>query len=401
MHDVNESTLNKALIAVFICFGLNGLVFASWAARIPAAAQDLGIGAAGVGLLLLFSAVGSVAALPLAGSVAQRIGTAGTVRAGGITTSAASLAIAAGLYLGSIPLTGAGLLVFGIGIAGWDVAMNLEGSDVERRLGRNIMPRFHGAFSAGSFSGAMIGALLSFAGVSLSLHLLGILTMVCIIVLIVPRNFLQLPHRPEAAPGGDAAPAPVSRFGAWREGRTLLIGVVVLGAALTEGAANDWVAKATVDGLGTAESTGAVMFAVFVAAMTITRWFGVSLIDRLGRVRALRICMSASLAGLLIFVFAPNLWLAGIGAVLWGIGAALGFPMGMSAAGEDPAHAPARISVVSTIGYTAFFLGPPVLGFLGELWGVRNALLVVGLAMLVSIVFAPAAAERKPVHKTG
>ena len=395
--NLTDTALNKALIAVFVVFGLNGLVFASWAARIPAAAQDLGIGAAGVGLLLLFSAVGSVAALPLAGSVAQRIGTAGTVRAGGITTSAASLAIAAGLYLGSIPLTGAGLLVFGVGIAGWDVAMNLEGADVERRLGRTVMPKFHGAFSAGSFTGALIGAALSYAGVSLSLHLLGILAVVCVVVLIVPRNFLQLPHPAAHADGGQSGK--VSRFGAWREGRTLLIGVVVLGAALTEGAANDWVAKATVDGLGTSESAGAVMFAVFVAAMTLTRWFGARLIDRMGRVAALRWCMSASLAGLLIFVLAPNVALAAVGAVLWGVGAALGFPMGMSAAGEDPVHAAGRVSVVSTIGYMAFFVGPPVLGFLGEHWGIRNALLVVGAAMLVSIVFAPAAAERKAVSE--
>ncbi|WP_146359874.1 MFS transporter [Arthrobacter yangruifuii] len=398
MNSVSDTALNKALIAVFTVFGLNGLVFASWAARIPAAAEDLGVGAAGVGLLLLFSAIGSVAALPLAGSVAQRIGTAGTVRAGGITTSAASLVIAAGLHLGSIPLAGAGLLVFGVGIAGWDVAMNLEGADVERRLGRNIMPRFHAAFSAGSFIGALIGAALSFAGVPLSLHLLGILTVVCVVVLIVPRNFLQLPHAAQAPAEGDA-PAAASRFGAWREGRTLLIGVVVLGAALTEGAANDWVAKATVDGLGTSESAGAMMFAVFVAAMTLTRWFGAKLIDRMGRVPALRICMSASLAGLLLFVFAPNVGLAAAGAVLWGIGAALGFPMGMSAAGEDPVHAAGRVSVVSTIGYMAFFVGPPVLGFLGEHWGVRNALLVVGAAMLVSVVFAPAAAEQKAVPK--
>ncbi|MCC3289589.1 MFS transporter [Arthrobacter sp. zg-Y1110] len=396
LHDAalrHETGLNKALVAVFVIFGLNGLVFASWAARIPAAAEDLGIGAAGVGLLLLFSAIGSVAALPLAGSVAQRIGTAGTVRAGGITTSIASLAIAAGLSLGSIPLTGAGLLVFGVGIAGWDVAMNLEGADVERRVGRTVMPKFHGAFSAGAFVGAMIGALLSWAGISLSLHLLGILTVVCVAVLIVPRNFLQLPHAP-AAHGADATVKP-SRFGAWREGRTLLIGVVVMGAALTEGAANDWVAKATVDGLGTSESAGAVMFGIFVAAMTLTRWFGARLIDRMGRVPALRVCMSASLAGLLLFVFAPNLGLAALGAVLWGVGAALGFPMGMSAAGEDPVHAAGRVSVVSTIGYMAFFVGPPVLGFLGEHWGIRNALLVVGAAMLVSIAFAPAAAEQK------
>lgn len=379
-------------MSVFVIFALNGLIFASWAARIPAAAESLGIGAGGVGLLLLFSAVGSVCSLPLAGSVAQRIGTAGAVRAGGLTTSAASLIIAASLFWPNVPLAAGGLLLFGAGIGLWDVAMNLEGAEVERHLGRTVMPKFHAAFSGGAFIGAMIGAGLSAAGISLSLHLLGILTLATVLVLAVPRNFLPDPvpaHDDDGAPA--AAP---SRFAAWKEGRTLLIGVVVLGAALTEGAANDWVAKATVDGLGSSETAGALMFGIFVAAMTVTRWFGARLIDRLGRVPALRICMSASLAGLLLFVLAPNLLLAAVGAVFWGIGAALGFPMGMSAAGEDPAHAASRVSVVSTIGYMAFFVGPPVLGFVGELWGVRNALLLVGAAMLLSILFAPAAAER-------
>lgn len=388
------SSLDRALISVFVIFGLNGLIFASWAARIPAAAESLGIGAAGVGLLLLFSAVGSICSLPLAGSIAQRIGTAGAVRAGGLTTSAASLIIAASLFWPNVPLAAGGLLLFGAGIGLWDVAMNLEGTEVERHLRRTVMPKFHAAFSGGAFVGAMIGAVLSAVGVSLSLHLLGILAIATVLVLVVPRNFL-----PDPVPVHDdgAAAAPGSRFGAWKEGRTLLIGVVVMGAALTEGAANDWVAKATVDGLGASETAGAVMFGIFVAAMTATRWFGAQLIDRWGRVPALRICMSASLAGLLLFVLAPNLLLAGVGAVLWGIGAALGFPMGMSAAGEDPAHAASRVSVVSTIGYMAFFVGPPVLGFLGEHWGVRNALLLVGAAMLLSILFAPAAAERDKV----
>ncbi|WP_341394516.1 MFS transporter [Arthrobacter sp. G119Y2] len=390
-----KSSLDRALISVFVIFGLNGLIFASWAARIPAAAESLGIGAAGVGVLLLFSAVGSVCSLPLAGSVAQRIGTDGAVRAGGLMTSAASLIIAASLWWPNIPLAAGGLLLFGAGIGLWDVAMNLEGAEVERHLRRTVMPKFHAAFSGGAFVGAMVGAVLSAAGISLSLHLVGILVIATVLVLAVPRNFLPDPV-PVHDDGGGAA-APPSRFAAWKEGRTLLIGVVVLGAALTEGAANDWVAKATVDGLGASETAGAVMFGVFVAAMTATRWFGARLIDRLGRVPALRICMSASLAGLLLFVLAPNLVLAGIGAVLWGIGAALGFPMGMSAAGEDPARAASRVSVVSTIGYMAFFVGPPVLGFVGELWGVRNALLLVGAAMLLSILVAPAAAEQKKV----
>ena len=388
---MNTKTLNRALLAVFTVFGLNGMIFASWAARIPAAAQALDIGSAGVGVLLLFSAVGSVSSLPLAGALAQRIGTANAVRAGGLLASAAALLVAGGLALASIPLTAGGLLIFGAGIGLWDVAMNLEGAEVERGLRRTLMPKFHAAFSGGAFVGAMIGAGLSAAGVSLSLHLVGMVVLAVVLVTLVPKAFLPDPAPPEHAA---AAPRP-SSFGAWKEGRTLLIGVVVLGAALTEGAANDWVAKATVDGLDTSETAGALMFAVFVAAMTLTRWFGGQLIDRIGRVPALRICMGASLAGLLLFVFAPVLWLAGVGVILWGIGAALGFPMGISAAGDDPVHAAGRVSVVSTLGYTAFFVGPPVLGFLGELWGLRNALLVVGAAMLMSIVFAPAAAESK------
>ena len=391
---VNTKTLDRALLAVFAVFALNGVIFASWAARIPAAAQALDIGSAGVGLLLLFSAVGSVAALPLAGALAQRVGTANAVRTGGLLASAAGLVIAAGLSAESIPLTAAGLLIFGSGIGLWDVAMNLEGTEVERGLRRTLMPKFHGAFSGGAFLGAMIGAGLSALNVSLPVHLIGIVVIAVVLVILVPRAFL--PDSPEMLHPHQTGAPKTSSFGAWKEGRTLLIGVVVLGAALTEGAANDWVAKATVDGLDASETAGAVMFGVFVAAMTATRWFGARLIDRMGRVRALRLCMGASLAGLLLFVFAPSLWLAGIGVILWGIGAALGFPMGMSAAGDDPVHAAGRVSVVSTLGYTAFFVGPPLLGFLGELWGLRNALLVVGAAMLMSIVFAPVAAERKP-----
>lgn len=391
---VNTKTLDRALLAVFAVFALNGVIFASWAARIPAAAQALDIGSAGVGLLLLFSAVGSVAALPLAGALAQRVGTANAVRTGGLLASAAALVIAAGLATASIPLTAGGLLIFGAGIGLWDVAMNLEGTEVERGLRRTLMPKFHGAFSGGAFLGAMIGAGLSALNVSLPVHLVGIVVVAVVLVILVPRAFL--PDSPEIHHSSDEGISKPSSFGAWREGRTLLIGVVVLGAALTEGAANDWVAKATVDGLDASETAGAVMFGVFVAAMTATRWFGARLIDRMGRVRALRVCMGASLAGLILFVFAPTLWLAAIGVILWGIGAALGFPMGMSAAGDDPVHAAGRVSVVSTLGYTAFFVGPPLLGFLGELWGLRNALLVVGAAMLMSIVFAPVAAERKP-----
>jgi MFS family permease len=174
------------------------------------------------------------------------------------------------------------------------------------------------------------------------------------------------------------------------EPRTLAIGLVVLAAALTEGSANDWVAKATVDSFRVSGSIGAIMFAVFVASMTIFRYAGSSLLDRFGRVAVLRGCLIAAIVGLLIFVFAPEPYLAAIGAVFWGAGAALGFPVGMSAGADDRQHAAARVSVVSTIGYGAFLIGPPVLGFIGNHVGVRHSLLVVAAVCVVSLLSAPA-----------
>ncbi|MHA7218197.1 MFS transporter [Arthrobacter sp. MDT1-48-3] len=382
------------MFASYAIFGLNGLVFASWAARIPSASGTLGLGSGQMGTLLLVGAIGSVLSLPLAGIVAARFGTANTVRLGGTAAALGAVAVALGLAAVSVPVVAVGLFLFGSGVALWDVGQNIEGADVERRVGRTIMPRFHAAFSGGAFVGALVGAGLSALDVDLSVHLVAVAVLSLAVSLWMPRRFLpETPAQP--VDGADEATDGRGKgLGAWGEARTLLIGLVVLGAALTEGAANDWVAKASVDGLGTTESTGAIMFAVFVAAMTALRFVGGGLIDRFGRVRVLQASLGSSLVGLVLFVVAPNVPLAAVGAVLWGAGAALGFPMGMSAAADEPERAAARVAVVSTIGYTAFLAGPPLLGFLGDVVGIRTALLAVGIAVLASFIVAPTARER-------
>ena len=171
---------------------------------------------------------------------------------------------------------------------------------------------------------------------------------------------------------------------------------MVLGATLTEGAGNDWIAKAAVDGLGAEQSTGALLFAAFVLAMTAMRFFGGRAIDAYGRVAVLRASMAAAAAGLCLFVFAGGIWLAAAGAVLWGVGAALAFPIGMSAAADDPLKAAARVSVVSTLGYIAFLAGPPLLGYLGDVTGIRTALLAIGIPILVALLLAGAAKPLRP-----
>ncbi|SLK08822.1 MFS transporter [Arthrobacter sp. P2b] len=387
----HEAGLKAAAVATFVVFGINGLVFASWAARIPAVTETLQITSGQMGTLLLCTAVGSLLALPTAGLVVGRLGTANTVRLGGLLAAAAGTGIALSLAVASIPGTAVSLFFFGIAIGLWDVSQNIEGADVEHKMRRTIMPQFHAAFSGGAFVGALIGAGLSNLGVDLPVHLLVIVGIVVVVTMIAPRYFL--PHIPTATPAGEAKPA--KGPSAWRDSRTLLIGVVVLGATLTEGAGNDWIAKASVDGLGTSESTGALMFALFVLAMTAMRFFGGQVIDKYGRVAVLRASMAAAAAGLCLFVLAGNVWLAAAGAALWGVGAALAFPMGMSAAADDPKHAAARVSVVSTLGYISFLAGPPLLGYLGDLTGIHLALLAILAPILLALLLAGAAKPLK------
>jgi MFS family permease len=139
------------------------------------------------------------------------------------------------------------------------------------------------------------------------------------------------------------------------------------------------------------------MLAAFLAAMTAMRVLGTGLLDRFGRVVVLRLCIALALTGLTLFSLAPSVPLGVVGVVLWGLGAALGFPVGMSAASDDPRYAAARVSVVSSIGYTAFLAGPPLLGLLAEHVGYRNALLVIIVPLAVSLfvtrVAAPPAVE--------
>jgi MFS family permease len=189
----------------------------------------------------------------------------------------------------------------------------------------------------------------------------------------------------------------------WLEPRTLLIGLLVLGMAFTEGSANDWLALAMVDGHGVDNATGALVFGIFVTAMTAGRVGGVFLLDRFGRVPVLRVSALLAAVGLVTMIVARNPGLAAAGVVAWGLGSALGFPVGMSAAADDPKTAAARVSAVATIGYLAFLVGPPLVGFVGEQVGLLNALLIVlGLVAVAGIV-SPAAREprREPVRLGG
>jgi MFS family permease len=168
----------------------------------------------------------------------------------------------------------------------------------------------------------------------------------------------------------------------------------MLGMSFNEGAANDWLALATVDGHGLSNTTGALMFGTFVTAMTIARIIGGPVLDRFGRVPVLRVSAALGIVGLSLFIWGGEPWMLFVGTALWGLGCALGFPVGMSAAADDAKNSAARVSAVAIIGYCAFLAGPPLLGFLGENLGILNALLVLLGLLVVAGLAAPAARER-------
>jgi MFS family permease len=373
--------------AVLATFFLNGFAFATWASRIPSVRQALDLGPGRLGLLLLAASVGALCALPATGGAVQRFSARRVVMFGAATESVGLVLVAVGAgVLETVPLTAVGLLFVGFGNGTWDVAMNVEGAEVERRLARSVMPRFHASFSLGTVGGAAVGSLATFAGLGIAWHIGVAAVLVAGLGALSVQRFL-----PVASAGAESAPRHALK--AWTEGRTLLIGVMVLSMALTEGVANDWLGVAMVDGYDVPAWLGAAAFALFVAAMTAGRLTGTVLLDAFGRLRVLWGSMGVAAVGVLLVVLGQLPVLVVLGIVLWGVGASLGFPVGMSSAADDPAKAAARVSVVSTIGYTAFLGGPPLLGYLGSHVGVLHALLVVSLILVPSAFAVPAARE--------
>ena len=370
-------------------FAVNGFAFASWAARIPDIRAGLDLTPGVLGRTLLAGALGSVLALPLAGRVIGAVGAARTVLAGVLLTALGLLGLGVMLdVVGDVRAVAGGIFVIAVGVSLWDVAMNHEGAAVEQGLGRTIMPVFHACFSGGTVLGALAAAAVVALGVPVLAHLAGAALLALVVGLWTPRGFL-----PVAGDEGGVPPPSSSAGSAWREPRTLVIGVVVLVAALTEGTANDWVALAVTEGHDQPGWVGVLGFAVFLGAMTAGRLVGSLLLDRYGRVVVLRLLFALAAVGSLLVVLAPTP-VAFVGIALWGIGASLGFPVGMSAAADEPVRAAARLSVVSTIGYVAFIVGPPLLGFLGDHVGVLRSLLLVGVLAVPALLAVPAVAER-------
>ena len=416
-----EPRLRRAALATAVVFAVSGFLLASWVSRLPATRDRLGASAAELGLVLLAPGVGSLLSMPFSGRWCRRFGSRRVV---GAATVAACAVLAALAVVPNLVTLGLGLFVWGSFYGSWDVAMNVHGSAVEQRAGREWMPRYHACWSVGGIAGAGFGALAAHAGSPLALHFTVVAVLCAALVALALRSFIKdrvegateaagstpgVPDLDPPVPGppvGERSPAgggvlgavhtPGPRRGRVLTGRLLLVGAVTLCATTLEGAAADWLALFLTDERAATASLAAAGYAVFAVAMAAGRFSGTAVAERLGRDGAVRAGGLVSLAGVLLTVLGPGLAGAYAGAALWALGVCLVFPAAVSAGGETPDRPADAIAAVTTIGYGGFLVGPPLIGLLADQVGLGRALLVLCLLAGGIAALAPAVRSRRP-----
>ncbi|MFK4789253.1 MFS transporter [Microbacterium sp. ZW T5_56] len=378
-----DAALRRRRMSLFVLFFVPGMMFASWVTRTPDVRDLLAASTATMGLVLFGLSVGSMLGILSSGALTARFGTRPVIAVGISLQLFATPTIGTGAAIGSELLTAVGLGLMGLGMGGAEVAMNIEGAEVEQLANVPVLPALHGSFSLGTVAGAVIGL----GAVALQLPVLWHLVVVTLIAVL--GVLWALPGVPRSAAAGmvekSADHTPV-----WRDRRLLIIGVIVLALALAEGSANDWLPLLMVDGHGFDPAWSSGLFAVFAAMMTIGRFSGGPLITRFGRAAVLGGSAALGAVGLAFVIFADNPVLAACAIPLWGLGAALGFPVAISAAGDSGPNPAARVSLVATLGYVAFLAGPPALGFLGEQFGLRLAMILVLVLVALAVTLTPA-----------
>ncbi|MDA0194160.1 MAG: MFS transporter [Bacteroidetes bacterium] len=343
---------NRIAVATF--FFVNGFFYASWASRLPELEGLRGISNAQLGSVLFVMALGAVAAMPYgSATIIKLMGI-------GICASIGLLAVPHNLFL-------VGVLFFLIGVSNgaMDVTMNEQAVLVERKWDKPIMSSFHGFWSIGMALGAGAGALFSKGAILLHHHLI-IITALGLIIFLIASSFLIK-----------------DKIKSDRHSKTFVLpdkviiplGFIAFCGMLFEGAIADWSAIYMNSVIGETEVFSAVAFGSFGVSMTIGRLMGDYFTQRLGKKKLMIWNAAISISGFMLVLVFNSSWMTIIGFFLVGLGLATVVPIVYSMAGNVSGISPSMgIAMVTTIGYSGFFVGPPAIGYLADIYGLRVGL---------------------------
>jgi len=379
--------MTRLRLAITAIFFVNGALFASWASRIPAIADHVGVTTGQLGLALLSPAVGAILTMPLVGHLLPGRSSRAFVAFGVVGLSIAVLLPALAPSL--LTLAGA-LVLVGVTNSALDIAMNAQGVTIERDMGRPILSSLHAAFSFGGFAGAGLGALAAALAVAPEAHIAFAAVLFGGIGLVALRPLLRIDEDPDA----HAERLPWHRL----PPRLLLMGIACFFCFLAEGGAQDWSAKLVDDELDGSAALGAVAYAVFAAGMGVGRLLADRAWARWGAVRLLRGSTALAAVGFAIAlaIGTPVVAVAGFGALGLGL-SGVAPTLFRSAADEPGVPTGPALAATSSLGYLGFLAGPALIGGIAEATSLRAAALA--LVAAATLVFALAGTARPPAPR--
>ncbi|SEP61210.1 Predicted arabinose efflux permease, MFS family [Devosia sp. YR412] len=374
---------------VFGAFFVYSFCMGSMFPRLPEIQRAMGVGEGQLGLALIGSAVGTLISLTFAGRFIEAIGYRRVLLT--------AIPLLSALY--ALAMWAQGPLVFflllipvGLTIGCIEIIINIEADRVEHAIGRRIMNRAHAFWSLGFFAAGMVGSFIAQTGLAPRYHLMLMIPVILVATLVILGRFQPAAHRTGSSTDDTPHLArPTVTI-------MLLVGVC-LSAMLMEGAGIDWSAIYMRDVFGAAPFWAGIAVATVAGSQAFARFFADGFVDRYNPVAVARTLLSILGLGVLLVFFAPVDWSAYLGFALIGIGSSALFPLAMSAAAQQTDR-PAAINVaaLAQFSFTAFLLGPPLLGYVAEHFGIQwtfgVGLPLVVLGLVTAHVLAPAPATK-------
>ena len=383
-------TVARLFFVAFMLFFARAFMFSTWVSRGPEVKALLELNTVQMGILTMLYPVAGLLGISYASTLVHRFGSR-VVASWIFVVGCASLAmLGPAITGGSVWLTGVLLLTFGFPMAIADFVANYEGNQADKGSKRNLFPALHGAYGLGMMAAAALAGLLTDAGMDLGIHYFLIAASAAVgsltAALMVPR------HDATTVTNEDRSVQRHQRTAVLRERRSLLIAVVGFSFIMAEMTAGTWVPIALTNS-GFSAAQAAFAFSLFWIVVTVVRLVGGFVVDTIGRQRTVLLSALLTAAGIGMFMLGDVISLPYPALMLWGAGMALGFPMSVSAMGDDPAWAAARINMAVSVVYVASITVGPALGAVGQLFGLSIAfgipLVILLIAAALSRVTAP------------
>lgn len=353
-----------------------GICFASWASRIPDIKLQLGLSDAGLGAVLLALPSGLMLSLPISGWAVTRFSSKTMV-----TIAAVGYPLTL-ILIGAITQTwqlAAVLFVFGIFGNLYNISANTQAVGVETLYQRSIMATFHGIWSLAGFAGAAIGTFLIAQGIA-PLHHFMIVCICCLIVVLLAQGYI-LPN--------DGTQAGKQPLFAKPDAAILKLGLIAFGCLVCEGTMFDWSGVYFQKVVEAPKEWVTLGYTTFMATMATGRFLGDRLVTRFGIQRMLQSSGIIISCGLAVAVIFPTMIPATIGFFLVGLGVSSVVPLVYSAAGKSKTMSPGvALAAVSTIGFLGFLIGPPLIGFIAELAGLRWSFTIIAIIGFSTTIMA-------------